>query len=72
MKGLAVNSILVIHPAGCYVTGPTAKAVETAVAVGPVTIDVGNTACKVPSAADQIAKVTARGTLGTKRKTAKC
>lgn len=57
---------------GCYVAALTAKAVETAVAVGPVTIDAGNTACKVPSAAETIAKVNARGTLGTKRKTAKC
>ena len=61
-----MNSILVIHPAGCYV------AALTATAVGPVMIDVGNTACKVPSAVEASAEVKARGTLGTKRKTAKC
>lgn len=57
---------------GCAVAPLTAKAVETAAALGTVTVDAGDTACKVPSAAAAIAKVQARGAVGKKRKTAKC
>ncbi len=57
---------------GCYVKPLTAAALTTAKAVGAVSVDVGETACRVPAAADYIRKVEARGTLGKKRKTAKC
>lgn len=57
---------------GCYVKPLTAAALKTAKAVGPVTVDMGETACVVPAAADYIRKVEARGTIGMKRKTAKC
>ena len=40
--------------------------------VGAVTVDVGDTACKVPDAATYIKKVGARGSIGKKRKTVKC
>ncbi|HEX4953135.1 MAG TPA: DNA alkylation repair protein [Thermoanaerobaculia bacterium] len=57
---------------GCYVPALTAKAREVAADLGEVRVDMGGTSCKVPDALDYIAKVEARGTLGKKRKTAKC
>jgi 3-methyladenine DNA glycosylase AlkD len=57
---------------GCYVQGLTELALETADKVGAVTVDMGGTACKVPSAREYIQKVQKRGAIGKKRKTAKC
>jgi Predicted DNA alkylation repair enzyme len=57
---------------GCYV-GPLAdQAMKTAERIGVVKVDMGKTECKVPYAPDYILKVRQRGTLGKKRKTAKC
>ena len=50
----------------------TDLAIETARKIGKVSVDMGGTACKVPLAADYIKKVQARGSIGKKRKTAKC
>lgn len=57
---------------GCYVKPLTAAAEEAAAEIGEVTVDMGGTACKVPDAASYIDKVRQRGSLGKKRKTAKC
>jgi hypothetical protein len=57
---------------GTYVKSLTEVALETAAKVGTVSVDVGDTACKVPNAQDAIHKVEQRGTIGKKRKTAKC
>ncbi|HEX4590702.1 MAG TPA: DNA alkylation repair protein [Gemmataceae bacterium] len=57
---------------GCYVTPLTAEVLKTAAAIGTVEVDMGDTACKVPSVAEYIDKVKKRGTLGKKRKTVKC
>ncbi|MDP1757831.1 MAG: DNA alkylation repair protein, partial [Pseudohongiella sp.] len=57
---------------GSYVQPLTAEALRVGRAIGQVTVDMGNTACKVPFAPDYIAKVEARGTLGKKRKTVRC
>lgn len=57
---------------GSYVRPLTDLAVQTAAKIGPVTVDMGGTACKVPDATEYIKKVEARGTLGKKRKTVKC
>ena len=57
---------------GSYVKSLTATAVQTGEKIGRVTVDVGNTACQVPFAPDYIAKVEKRGSIGKKRKTAKC
>ncbi len=57
---------------GAYVAPLTAQAIATGKAIGPVSIDVGDTACKVPFSPDSIAKVEARGSIGKKRKTTKC
>jgi 3-methyladenine DNA glycosylase AlkD len=57
---------------GSYVKSLTDLAVQTAKKIGPVTVDMGNTSCQVPSAVDYIKKVQDRGTIGKKRKTVKC
>jgi 3-methyladenine DNA glycosylase AlkD len=57
---------------GCYVRALTDEAVRTADRIGRVTVDMGDTACKVPSAAEYIDKVRQRGAVGKKRKTVKC
>jgi 3-methyladenine DNA glycosylase AlkD len=57
---------------GCSVQPLTDTVLQTAERIGPVTVDMGNTSCKVPFAPDSIRKVQKRGTIGKKRKTAKC
>ncbi len=57
---------------GCYVEPLTEIAIQTAEKIGTVTADMGDTACEVPSAHDRILNVQNRGTIGKKRKTAKC
>jgi hypothetical protein len=57
---------------GSYVRELTEFAVAVAKKIGRVSVDMGNTACKVPDAAEYIDKVRKRGTLGKKRKTVKC
>jgi 3-methyladenine DNA glycosylase AlkD len=57
---------------GCYVKALTEAAVKTGEKIGTVTVDMGNTACKVPFAPDYIKKVQKRGTIGKKRKAARC
>jgi len=57
---------------GSYVKSLTQLALQTAAKVGPVTVDMGDTECKVPSAAEYIRKVEQRGAIGRKRKTVKC
>ena len=57
---------------GSYVPALTDLALQTAAKIGPVTVDMSGTACKVPSAADYIQKVQKRGAIGKKRKTVKC
>ncbi|HMF14444.1 MAG TPA: DNA alkylation repair protein [Gemmataceae bacterium] len=61
----------VIH-VGSYVKTLTNAAVEAAKRIGPVSVDMGGTACKVPSAVEYIKKIEARGAIGKKRKTVKC
>jgi 3-methyladenine DNA glycosylase AlkD len=57
---------------GCYVQSLTDTAIQTAEKIGPVEVDMGDTACQVPFAPDYIRKVQQRGTIGKKRKMAKC
>jgi hypothetical protein len=47
-------------------------AIQVAEEIGPVTADMGNNDCQVPLAAGYIRKVQDRGTIGKKRKSAKC
>jgi 3-methyladenine DNA glycosylase AlkD len=57
---------------GGYVKGLTALAMKTAAQIGPVTVDMDGTACKVPDAQEYIQKIEKRGAIGKKRKTVKC
>ena len=66
----AMNNFVI--SVGCYVAPLSADATATAKRIGKVTVDMGNTACKVPDAVAYIEKVKQRGTVGRKRKTVKC
>jgi 3-methyladenine DNA glycosylase AlkD len=57
---------------GSYVKGLSDYAVQTAENIGAVSVSMGETECKVPSAVDYINKVRLRGSVGKKRKTVKC
>jgi len=57
---------------GVYVEALTDLALQTAAQYGKVSVDMGDTACKVPSAVEYIKKVQDRGSIGKKRKTVKC
>lgn len=57
---------------GSYIAPLTATAIHTANQIGPVMADLGNNSCQVPFAPDYILKVQNRGSIGKKRKTAKC
>lgn len=66
----AMNSFLIC--VGSYVRSLTPLAIRTAETIGKVSVDMGNTACKVPFAPDYIRKIEQRGTIGKKRKSARC
>jgi 3-methyladenine DNA glycosylase AlkD len=57
---------------GSYVQSLTDFAVQVGEKIGPVTADLGDNDCQVPYAPEYIEKVRARGSIGKKRKTAKC
>lgn len=57
---------------GTHVKPLSDLALKTAEQIGKVSVDMGNTSCKVPFAPDYIKKVGKRGTIGKKRKTARC
>jgi 3-methyladenine DNA glycosylase AlkD len=66
----AMNNFVIA--VGCHVAPLTALAEQAGRAIGVVTVNLGDTSCKVPSALAYIDKVRQRGTLGKKRKTVKC
>ncbi len=57
---------------GCYVAPLCAEARRIGAALGRVHVEMGNTACKVPSAPEMIDKVAGMGRTGQKRKTVRC
>jgi len=57
---------------GCFVAPLTEFAMQVAEKIGTVTADLGNNDCQTPFAPDYIRKVQQRGTIGKKRKSAKC
>jgi len=65
-----MNSLVIA--VGSYVQPLTDTAIQIGEKIGPVTADMGSTSCQVPFAPDYIRKVQKRGTIGKKRKTAKC
>jgi hypothetical protein len=66
----AMNNFVI--SVGTYITPLLKKAKQAAKKIGPVSVDMGDTACKVPLAVDYIAKVESMKRVGKKRKTAKC
>lgn len=63
---------LFVISVGAFVKPLFAVAIETAEAVGKVQVNMGNTACKVPLAADYIRKIEEKGKAGRKKKTCIC
>ncbi len=57
---------------GAYVTPLLKQAKRAANTIGAVSVDMGDTACKVPLASVYIEKIEAAGRLGKKRKSVKC
>ena len=57
---------------GCYVKPLLKQAKATAKTIGTVSVNMGETACKVPLAMDYIKKAETAGRIGKKRKTIKC
>lgn len=57
---------------GSYVQPLNKLAKQIGEKIGPVTVDVGNTACQTPFSPDYIRKIEKRGAMGKKRKSAKC
>ncbi len=57
---------------GCGISGLTGRVLRVAGEIGPLTADLGNNRCQVPSAADSIRKVQAKGGIGKKQKNLKC
>lgn len=56
---------------GCYVEELTDRALKVARRIGKVEVDMGGTACKVPSAPEEIEKVVQAGRVGRKRSSAR-
>ena len=57
---------------GTYVKPLLGKAKKTAEELGTISVNMGDTACKVPEAVGYIAKIEAMGRVGQKRKTIRC
>jgi 3-methyladenine DNA glycosylase AlkD len=66
----AMNSFVIA--VGSYVRPLTEFATKMGERIGPVSVDMGDTACKVPFAPEYIQKVQKRGAIGKKRKMARC
>jgi len=57
---------------GCFIPELTEKSKQIAKKIGKVDVFMGGTSCKVPFAPDYIKKVEERGSIGKKRKMARC
>jgi hypothetical protein len=57
---------------GSYVKPLSAIALAAGQKIGPITANLGNNSCQIPFAPDYIRKVEKRGTIGKKRKSARC
>ena len=66
----AMNSFVIC--VGSYVASLKDFAIKAGEKIGPVDVDHGKTSCKTPYSPDYIRKVEARGSIGKKRKSAKC
>jgi 3-methyladenine DNA glycosylase AlkD len=57
---------------GSYISAFTTIAMEAGKKIGKVEVNMGDTACKVPSSPEYIKKIKDAGRIGAKRKTVKC
>lgn len=57
---------------GCFVKPLTSEALKAGKAIGMVHVEMGGTACKVPSAPEYIQKAIDKNSLGKKKKMARC
>jgi 3-methyladenine DNA glycosylase AlkD len=57
---------------GTYVPALMSVALQAGKRIGKVTVDMGDTACKVPGIGEYILKAESRKTIGKKRKSARC
>ncbi len=57
---------------GSYVKPMLKQAKQAAKTIGTVSVDMGDTACKVPNATAYIKKIESAGRVGKKRKSVKC
>jgi hypothetical protein len=57
---------------GTGIVALTQKAAAVADQIGKVSVDMGDTACRVPDAGTMITKIAALGRIGRKRKTVRC
>ena len=57
---------------GSWIITLTEKAIEVGKEIGKVNVEMGGTACKVPLIPEYIEKVKSRGSLGRKKKMARC
>jgi hypothetical protein len=65
-----MNSFLIC--VGAYVVTLSAETIATSKKIGDIEIDMGDTSCKVPNAVEYINKSKAKGSLGKKKKMARC
>ncbi len=68
--GYTMNGFVIV--VGCMIPELSDKALDVGRRIGKVKVDMNGTACKVPLATDYIQKVIDRGSLGKKKKTARC
>jgi 3-methyladenine DNA glycosylase AlkD len=66
----AMNGFVIA--AGCFIKSLTQFAIAVGETIGPVEADLGDNQCQIPFAPDYIRKVQKRGTIGKKRRSAKC
>jgi hypothetical protein len=57
---------------GIHVSALSEAAKQAALKIGKFTIDMGDTACKVPYAVEYIEKAESKGAIGKKKKSARC
>ena len=67
---LKMNAFII--SVGCYVVLLTDEAIATSKRMGAISANMGDTACKIPDAVKYILKVKNKGSLGKKKKMARC
>jgi hypothetical protein len=69
-ESYAMNGFIIAL--GSQIPSLSETCIETAERLGPVTVDMDGTACKVPNAGEYIYKIQEKGAIGKKKKTVRC